>query len=417
MNPQLLQQGYGPGRNIIITPSAGVHDSFGRLRTASIDTLFDSKMIHDNLPLFWDDQEVSGSGTTSTYNQDRASVKMLVAGTTAGKRVRQTFQHFNYQPGKSQLIYMTTVPISSGGGTGITSSVGYFDDNNGSMFQIIEGVPTFTLRSSVTGSPVDNAAPQGEWNGDNMDGNGPSGVVLDATKAQILWWDMEWLGVGSMRCGFIIDGAFIICHQFHHANIINSVFMSNPNLPLRYEIENDGTGVQSELEHICSTVISEGGQDTRAQLHAISTEGIGITPTAKTLSAVIGIRLKAAQLNRTIDISNVSMLDDGKTSFEWSIYFNPVVAGTFTYADISNSSVQIAIGDAAATNTVTSGHRAAGGVVASSIQAPGLIDIAISNAVRLGAAIDGTPDTMVLCCFPYGANAEIDAAMNWKEWT
>jgi hypothetical protein len=412
-----LQQAYGSGRNMSITPSAGVHDSFGRLRIATTDTLFDSKMVHDNLPLFWDDAEVSGTGTTSTYDQDRAGVKLAVALNTAGKRVRQTFQHFNYQPGKSQLIYMTAVPVFSGGGAGITTSFGYFNDGNGVMFQTLEGIPNFTVRSFVTGSAVDDAIPQGEWNGDNLDGNGPSGIVFDPTKAQILWWDLEWLGVGTVRCGFVVDGQFIVCHQFNHANNINSVYMSHPNLPLRYEIENDGTGAATEMEHICATVISEGGQDERAQLHATSTLGIGITPAADVLAACIGIRLKAAQLNKTIDISQISMLDDGKTSFEWALYFNPVVAGTFVYSDVANSSVQVAIGAADGTNVLTVGTQVAGGVIASSIQAPGLVDAVIDSAIRLGSTIAGVPDTLVLACRPYGANAEIDAAMNWRERT
>jgi len=57
------------------TPSI---DAFARLRVSAPHTLFDSKQIHDNLPRRWDDQEVSGSGTTSTYNTNEASTTMGV---------------------------------------------------------------------------------------------------------------------------------------------------------------------------------------------------------------------------------------------------------------------------------------------------------------------------------------------------
>ncbi len=45
-----------------------------------------------------------------------------------------------------------------------------------------------------------------------MDGTGPSGAVLDITKAQILFMDIEWLGEGTVRLGFVIDGKFILSH-------------------------------------------------------------------------------------------------------------------------------------------------------------------------------------------------------------
>ena len=90
----------------ILSKSTGAgpaSDAFGRLRTSEPYTIFDSKQIFDNQPLFWDDQEESGSGTTSVHDADAARTRIGVANTTAGKRTRQTFMRFNYQPGKSQL--------------------------------------------------------------------------------------------------------------------------------------------------------------------------------------------------------------------------------------------------------------------------------------------------------------------------
>ena len=79
-------------------------DAFARLRVSNPYTIFDSKQIHDNLPRRWDDQEISGSGTTSTYNTNEASTTIAVSSLTAGRRVRQTFMRFNYMPGKSTMV-------------------------------------------------------------------------------------------------------------------------------------------------------------------------------------------------------------------------------------------------------------------------------------------------------------------------
>jgi hypothetical protein len=100
------------------------------------------------------------------------------------------------------------------------------------------------------------------WNGDKLDGTGPSGYYLNLARVQIFWSDIEWLGVGNVRCGFVINGEFIICHTFQCANQAGNtkVYMETAILPVRYEIENtDTTADASTLKQICSTVISEGG--------------------------------------------------------------------------------------------------------------------------------------------------------------
>ena len=193
-------------------------DAFGRWRVSNPTTLFDSKQVHDNQPSFWDDSEVSGSGTSSTYDGDKAMTQMGVSASTAGKRVRQTFMRFNYQPGKSQLWLMTSV--MSAAPSGIIACVGQFDDDNGIFFKVTDGVISANIRTSTSGSAVDTTVNQSSWNGDKLDGTGPSGHTLDPTKCQILFADYEWLGVGRVRMGFVIDGAFIVAHTFNHANSV-----------------------------------------------------------------------------------------------------------------------------------------------------------------------------------------------------
>lgn len=384
-------------------------DAFGRLRTSNPETLFDSKQLFDNQPLFWDDQEVSGSGTGSTHSAATASTTITVGATTAGKRVRQTFQRFNYQPGKSQLILMTGTVSASGGGTGITRAMGYFDDNNGVYFQDDEGTVKACIRTSTSGSPVDTKVSQADWNIDPLDGTGPSGLTLDATKSQIGIWDLEWLGVGRVRVGFAINGAFVYCHEFNHANVSAGVYMSTPNLPLRYEIENDGTGAASGLECICSTIMSEGGTQTVGILrHADS--GAVSSMVAGTAYAMLGIRLKSTHLGATINIESLSAIaTTPNDAAHWELILNPTVAGTFTYADQTNSAVQIATG--ALTNTVTGGTKLTGGFFSTALPPT----LAIPNARRLGSTISGTADRIVLVVTPITNNITVDTALTWRE--
>lgn len=388
------------------------YDAFGRYRISSPYTLFDSKLIHNSGPLSWDDQETSGSGTSSSHSTDRSSVTIGVGANTAGTRVRQTFTRFNYQPGKSQQIMCTFVMgVTS---SGVTKRVGYFNGTDGLFLQHADGVAGFGVRSSTSGSPVDSVTAQASWNIDAMDGAGPSGVTLDFDKAQILFIDFEWLGVGRVRFGFVVDGIIYYCHQELNANNLDVVYMSTPNLPVRYEISNDGTGPADTLEQICSTVSSEGGFDIQGITRAASTEGTHLdADTANTLYALIGIRLNPAHLGGDIRVEEISIISETNDDFEWQLRLNPTVAGSgasaFTYNPITNSCIDSALGITA--NTVSGGTLLTAGFAKN--------DSAVVETTpiirRIGHAIDGTPDELVLCVRPLSNLADYQGAITWVE--
>ena len=164
-------------------------DAFGKLRVTQPHTIFDSKQIFDNSPIFWDEELVSGAGISSAYSKPRASTTLTSTLNTAGSFIRQTFQSFNYQPGKSQLIYMTGIIGKGTHGTGTESIIGQIDDNNGIAFVLKEGVMYARIRSSVSGVPVDTDIPQSQWSEDKLDGTGASGLTADWSKIQIFTMD------------------------------------------------------------------------------------------------------------------------------------------------------------------------------------------------------------------------------------
>ena len=222
----------------------GIRDAFARGRVSEPYTLWDSKQLGDNRALFWDDVQVSGGGTTSVYSSAKSSTVIGVAASTAGVRVRQTKQRFNYQPGKSHSVAVTGT--MGAGAAGITRRVGYFDANDGIFFELNPTGLFLGLRSSTSGSPVDTLIPQAAW---DLPLNQPrvNSYQIDTTKSQIFTFDMEWLGVGTVRYAFFIDGIPIYVHAINNSNNKAGVYMRTPNLPIRYEIVNDGTGGAAEL--------------------------------------------------------------------------------------------------------------------------------------------------------------------------
>lgn len=415
----------------VTTGDSHAIDAFGRWRVSEPVTLFDSKNIFDddglaanveNQPLFYDNQETSGGGTGTAYNANQSSQSLSVGDTTAGTRVRQTRMRFNYQPGKSQLVLMTF--NLDGTASGITKREGLFDENNGLFLEADGTTINFVRRTYASGSAVDNEVAQANWNIDTMDGVGgsgnPSGVNLDWTKTQILFIDFEWLGVGRVRMGFVIDGKIYYAHEFLNTNSLDVVYMTTPNLPLRSEISNDGTGAADTITQICSSVASEGGSQDLGVIRYASTAGAAVTTDNENeMFAVIGIRLKAEYLGASVKILNAALqLQTANITAEWSLYFNPTVAGTFNYADQSNSAVQIALG--ATANSVTNGTQIGGGFIESGGNAAGAnggVSSGIDTALRLGSLIDGTADTIVLAVRPVGGDsaADFEGSLTWRE--
>ena len=315
-------------------------DAFARLRVSNPQTIFDSKQIADNQPLFWDDQQVSGAGTTSTYNTNQASTTLAVGASTAGKRVRQTYAYFNYQTGKSQLIIMTG--ILGAPATGITRRLGQFNDNNGFFFISSPTAVGVGIRTYTSGSPVDNVVTQANWNLDKLDGTGASGLTLDPTKVQVFFFDYQWLGVGAVRFGFSINGEPVYVHQFNHANIDALVYTSTPNLPLRYEIENSGAGGAASLLHICASVITEGGRQESGVVQGLNRENTTLTTLNDAdVYPLIGVRLKSSYLGAVIKYLNNNILCTSTADFAYYILLRPTVVGVApTWISLANSAVE-----------------------------------------------------------------------------
>lgn len=401
-----ISDGYGDSASI---------DAFGRLRVAEPYTIFDSKNIYDdpdlassveNQPLFYDNQETSGGGTSTTYNAAHSSTTIAVSATTAGTRVRQTRRRFNYQPGKSQLI-MNTFVIGSVT-SGITKREGNFDANNGIFLECSDAY-YIVRRTSTSGSPVDNKVAQSAWNIDSMDGTGPSGVTLDFTKTQIFFMDWEWLGVGRVRCGFVIDGLIFYAHEFLNTNVLDVVYMQTPNLPIRTEITNDGTGAADSITQICSTVISEGGVQEIGFTRGYTTDGTVTLGTSGNFYPVVAMRLKSAYLGLTTITETISLYSSSASVAEFKVLFNPTYSSTLTWTDQAQSGVQIAKGDG--TITASGGYMLGGDFISgrtaySSDQ---------TSSLRIGSAIDGTPDTVALVVKAPTNNYPISAIARWKE--
>lgn len=289
-------------------------DAFGRLRTSDPFTLGDYKHLYSIDPDFVN--VLSGVGSTITFEANQAAA-ILQSGTgNNGYAIHQTKRYHHYMPGKSQLIFST---FNFGTAQqNVTKRTGYFDDRDGIFFeQEPDGTLNFVIRSYVTAGigASERRIPQSQWNKDKLDGTGVSGFNLDITKTQLFFTDFEWLGVGRVRCGFSLDGLNIVAHEFYNSNTLPTVYMSNPNLPVRCEVRNSGTqvGAGGSFMQLCSTVMSEGGytEAGREFSHASNLRTVGIGSTVPIIAIRLKNSFKGYPNRATVKLEDISVISNG----------------------------------------------------------------------------------------------------------
>lgn len=389
-------------------------DAFGRLRISEPFTLFDSSHRFADNELW---STATATGGTATFNAAQGLVDLAVTTASGSEVIRETTKVFSYQPGKSLLVLSTFVMSSAK--ANLRQRIGYYGINNGYYLELDNSTVSFVERSFVTGAVVNTPVAQASWNVDPMDGSGPSGITLDLTKAQILFMDLEWLGVGTVRIGFVINGNFYVCHKFHHANLIASTYITTASLPLRYEITNTGvTSSASTLKQICSTVLSEGGYQLNGLQQAI---GIPIQSprtlgTSGTFYPVISLRLKSTRLDGIIILTALSIMPMSTAKFNWQIVASgTTTGGTWTSAG-ANSSVEYNITGA----SFAGGRILASGFFSESNQAASQVDILKEALFKFQLERNGltsTPFELTLVIASNSGSDTVVASMDWEEIT
>jgi hypothetical protein len=385
-------------------------DAFGRQRVAMPFTLFDSQQRYSRRDDQWATALV-GSGNV-TYNVNQSTTLMTVTNASGDKVTRETKRVFPYQPGKS-LQVMTTFVMDEGQ-TGLAQRVGYFNSQNGVFFSNKNGVNYIVLRSYISGSAQDTEIAQENWNVDKLDGTTATGVNLDVTKAQIFFMDMEWLGVGQVRTGFVIDGNFYLAHVFQHANIIDSVYITTATLPVRYEIENiTGTVAGSEMKQICSTVISEGGYELRGRPYSV---GRPVTApmnldNAGTFYPVASIRLNSNSLDAVAIIKNISMLGIANNGrMQYKLVANATI-NDGTWINVTESLVDYNI----TANTMSGGETLTSGYVGINNQSGQTITLD-PGAFSFQLSRNGLTNTAITYTLAVAAAADNDDALGSIDW-
>jgi hypothetical protein len=385
---QILQSG----------PDSGSIDAFGRQRFSEPFTLFDSMLCLSKRTELWNETTVASGSTNYLVNESSLELKTTTA--SGDTVLRRTKKRFPYQPGKSLMVMQSFV--GNAPTAGLVQEVGYFDNNNGIMLRVDGADVQFVIRSSTTGSVQEEVVNKAQWNIDGF-------PELDISKAQIFVADMEWLGVGRVRCGFVIDGEIKYCHEFNHANNISKVYMKTAVLPLSYRIHNSSSiASPATLKQVCSSIISEGGYNPAGPIYTAG-PALGSVGNVSSETLVVAIRMASGATDNLILPSQVDGGIEGNTIGKWRIRRGVTISGaSWQAADNGRGNVEYTTAGTITVSGVTEFSSLIGGRSSSSFAAEEAIQLS------LGTDANGASEVLALTIEATTATKGT-ALLGWRE--
>ena len=397
------------GGNVATTITGTNLDAFGRLRVSNPVTLFDSQNRYIDGEQF---SSITATSGNVVYVANESSFNLNVSSASGSSVIRQSKTVQAYQPGKS-LLTMNTFAMATLKAN-LRQRVGYFTADNGIYFEA-NGTSLFlVIRSSTTGVVVEERIAQASWNGNTLLAGNPSGIVLDPTLTQIFWNDIEWLGVGNVRAGFVINGQFIVCHTFQHANQPGNttVYMTTATLNPRYEITNTAvTSGNSTMKQICSTVISEGGFTPSTKIGYVTNNTSATrVGSSNTVTSLCSIRLNPSYPDAVVIPAQIDLLLLDVRYGQFQLIENATIANA-SFSNVAGSVVQSAIH----TDTITDGTVVYAGLNSSRDEVE--IGEDIKKRLQLWRYANGTPSTLTLAVAYTATNADLLYKFGWEELT
>lgn len=381
-------------------------DAFGRLRVSLPTTAYEYNFQYSSTDIIW--QTKLGGAGTSTHIPAQSSVRMNT----------------------------NSAPTAN-----LTKLIGFGDNANGVFFGVDAGGAFFLLRSSSSGIVSDaRKIYQSNWNTNKY-------VDLDTSKIQIFVFDIAWLGVSNVKCGFQLPNTTSItwCHIFYNANLYDKTYMTTANLPVRYQIVDGADSVLRQtyqyfryrpakslngyltfnmfsnlqyLDQICASIVNETAGDNESYFQSSVSRGTTAKLITTTRNNILTIRPKAlfqGQVNRgSIFQESIELLVTGTGTIFWELIYNPTLGGVPVWNNPSNNALFEF--DIAGT-TVTGGEVVDSGYVSSSATVKNNTEAIIGAKYPLSLDIDGlNPKSLTLCATSVSGNIDVYAKMTVRSY-
>jgi hypothetical protein len=329
----------GDYNNVAIEPVSNAlqvaipRSAFGELETISPTPVIQTDFIY-NVNADMVDTTLVGSGTVT---QDDAMVVLQTTAAASSSATVATKRFVKYRPGQGVHVRGTAIFT-----TGVANSQQLFgcgDADNGFFFGF-DGASYGILHRN---DGVDTWTPQASWNGDKMDGSGPTGQTIDPTKGNVYQVSFQWLGFGQVTFAMedSVSGRFVTVHTLNYANTATVPSLSNPSFPIIWEAENSTNTSNITVKGASCCAEVEGKLEYLGPTNAVGNTKTGVTTA---LTNVLTLRNKTTYqtlTNRTpIKVLKYTVSVDGTKPAEFQMIKDATLGGSPSYTDVStNTSV------------------------------------------------------------------------------
>ena len=385
-------------------------DAFGRLRTSNVTSLLEYKHTYDKLPLVIN--EVTAGTATSVYDKPNSQVVMSVS-TNNDYVIRQGVSRGIYQPGKGQIFEASFSDFQLQ--TNVIKRVGYFTTSTSAPYSSVvdgfflesngqTGIISFQIWQSGT---TTFSAASTSWLTTDYDVTN-----INWSKTQLMFTDFQWLGVGRVRFGVVIDGQFKLFATSTGTNNLDNVYMKSPNQPVRYEIRSVSGGAAGSFNMICSQVSLEGSINSLQKSTSVLAFTAQTKPTAYVTYPILGYRLNTNYEGANItlsDIQSLNITNPSKADYLVTIQYNPTLSSSSSWTNISDTPVQYAL--STGQTITTEGH-----IIASFLGSGNGTQVDNfefkDNMLKPGLKVNGTPDEIWICVKSSAGSQDFRTSIN-----
>ena len=385
------------------------HTSTNRRKVSNYEITEFNTFQYTKDPLIWD-EEVTGTAS-STLNTYEATL-VLSVGTTTGDRIeRQTKRVLPYIPGRENEVIMHFKLNAQQ--TGIVKRLGILDETSGIYLEDDGATYNVVLRKTTAGGTAETRIARANWNGDKLDGTGPSGITLDFTKFQTLVIEYNWF-TGHVELKFIIGNYSHPIHQFEFNNSEDAVITNTPFLPIKWDIHNTTGAAGTHTMEISSyATLSEAGQVPLGVKNTVTTPLAGITCTdAETFYPILSIRLRTDRIKGIVLPQNFQVAALDNSPLFYKVLLNPTLTGATTWNTYADTHIEYNTNATAVTEgdfIVDAGYIDPNGQGAK-------LPLDTKSAFQLGRESMGTTSEIITIAAATGsANKDVYASIGWIE--
>lgn len=306
----------------------------------------------------------TASTATNNYQVTLNGVSHTVTATNNSSTVKTAWEiaRGSYSGWKAMAIGSTVVFTADSAG----SKSGSF-----SLAQSGAGTPAAgTFAETLAGAAAtDTWVPQSEWNGDTLDGNGPSGFTLDPSRGNVFQIDVQYLGFGAVAMKVEVTNddnnnpTFVPCHVFQFPNTRTTPHISQPSFPFTMAAYSAGSSTDVWVASASCGGFLVGQRKNlgpRFAYRRVTNNFVGSTPgTFYPLFTVLNKYTFNGRPNQSvIKLISMSVSTDDATPVSFVLLKDVLgnLTGTPSFANYSSSSVA-AYDEAAATVTVTDNRQ------------------------------------------------------------